>query len=54
MDFVLGLPKTTAGHNLVWVKVDRLTKSTYFLPIRTTYTLDKLADIYIREVVRLH
>ena len=34
--------------------MDRLTKSTHFLPIKETYKLDKLADIYIREIVKLH
>ena len=34
--------------------VDRLTKSTHFLPVRIDYPLDKLAEIYIEEIVRLH
>ena len=34
--------------------VDRLTKSAHFLPIRTDYSLDKLAELYIEEIVRLH
>ena len=34
--------------------MDRLTKSTHFLPVRTDYSLDKLADLYIKEIVRLH
>ena len=54
MDFVTGLPKTQAGHDAVWVIVDRLTKSAHFLPIRVTYSLDRLAQLYIQEVVRLH
>ena len=37
-----------------WVIVDRLTKSARFLPIRTTFTLDKLASLYVKEIVRLH
>ena len=36
------------------VVVDRLTKSTHFLPVRTDYSLDKLAELYIKEIVRLH
>ena len=54
MDFVSGLPKTVAGHDSIWVIVDRLTKSAHFLSVRTTFTLDKLAEIYIKEIVRLH
>ena len=54
MDFVSGLPKTMRGHDSIWVIVDRLTKSAHFLPVRTTYTLDKLAELYVQEIVRLH
>src|SRR5436190_10691969 len=54
MDLVCGLPRTTAGHDTIWVVVDRLTKSAHFIPIRLTYPIDKLSDLYIREVVRLH
>ena len=53
MDFVVGLPLTGRKHDLVWVMVDRLTKSAHFLPIRTDYSLDKLAELYIKEIVRL-
>ena len=54
MDFVVGLPLTRRKHNSVWVVVDRLTKSTHFLPVRTDYSLDKLAESYIKEIVQLH
>ena len=54
MDFVVGLPRTQQGNDAVWVIVDRLTKSAHFLPMKVSYSLDKLAEIYIREVVRLH
>ena len=54
MDFVVGLPLTGRKHDLVWVVVDRLMKSAHFLPVRTDYSLDKLAKLYIEEIVRLH
>ena len=54
MDFVTGLPRTRHQLDAVWVIMDRLTKSVHFLPIRTTYSLDRLARMYIQEVVRLH
>ena len=54
MDFVVGLPLTGRKHDSVWIVVDRLTKSAHFLPVRTDYALDKLAELYIREIVRLH
>ncbi|KAH0641849.1 hypothetical protein KY290_033468 [Solanum tuberosum] len=54
MDFVVGLPRTSRGVNNIWVIVDRLTKSAHFLPVHTTFSAERLARIYIREVVRLH
>ena len=54
MDFVVGLPLTRRKHDSVWVIVDRLTKSAHFLPVRTDYSLDKLAELYIKDIVRLH
>ncbi|KAA3484278.1 DNA/RNA polymerases superfamily protein [Gossypium australe] len=54
MDFVMGLPTNLRKKDVVWVVVDRLTKSAYFIPMRVDYSLDKLADLYITEVVRLH
>ena len=43
MDFVMGLPKTQADFDAIWVIVDRLIKFAHFLPIRATYLLEKLA-----------
>jgi transposase InsO family protein len=54
MDFVLGLPKTQKGHDAIWVIVDRLTKVAHFLPVRTTYGGEKLAKLYIENIVKLH
>ena len=54
MDFVSGFPRTARGHNVVWVIVDRLTKSAHFLRMKTTDTTETLSQLYIREIVRLH
>ena len=54
MDFVVGLPRTRAGFDAIWVIVDRLTKSTHFLAVRTKFSLDRLAELYVNEIVRLH
>ncbi|KAK8594732.1 hypothetical protein V6N13_015651 [Hibiscus sabdariffa] len=54
MDFVTGLPLTPSKKDSVWVIVDRLTKSAHFIPVRSNYTVDKLAKLYISEIVRLH
>ncbi|GJR94531.1 hypothetical protein Tco_0266705 [Tanacetum coccineum] len=54
MDFVTKLPKTSQGYDTIWVIVDRLTKSAIFTPIRETDPLDKLARMYLKEVVTRH
>ncbi|XP_072093104.1 transposon Tf2-1 polyprotein isoform X4 [Arachis hypogaea] len=54
MDFVIGLPKTRSGCDAIWVVVDRLTKSAHFLPIQISCTMEELARMYIKEIVRLH
>ncbi|GJW14034.1 putative reverse transcriptase domain-containing protein [Tanacetum coccineum] len=54
MDFVTKLPKTSQGYDTIWVIVDRLTKSAIFTPMRETNPLDKLARLYLKEVVTRH
>ena len=54
MDFVTHLPRTPKGHDVVWVIVDRLTKSAHFLAVRMTFTLKRFYRLYIGEIVRLH
>ncbi|KAG8474747.1 hypothetical protein CXB51_031285 [Gossypium anomalum] len=54
MDFVTGLPLTLKKKDAIWVVIDKLTKSAHFIPIRMDYSLDKLAELYISEIVRLH
>lgn len=54
MDFVMGLPCSQAGHDSIWVVVDRLTKSAHFIPVRSTYKVSKLAEEYLKNIVRLH
>ncbi|XP_035542792.1 uncharacterized protein LOC118345037 [Juglans regia] len=49
-----GLPRTPTGQDAIWVIVDRLTKIAHFVPIRVSYKLEKLAELYIQEIVRLH
>ncbi|GKE49668.1 putative reverse transcriptase domain-containing protein [Tanacetum coccineum] len=54
MDFVTKLPRTANGCDAIWVIVDRLTKSAHFLPMKETDPIDKLARLYIKEVVTRH
>nr|GFA52757.1 hypothetical protein [Tanacetum cinerariifolium] len=54
MDFVTGLPKTPSGYDSIWVIVDRLTKSAHFLPKKKTDSIEKLAELYLKEIVYKH
>nr|GFB85719.1 polyprotein, putative [Tanacetum cinerariifolium] len=54
MDFVTKLPKSSQGYDTIWVIGDRLTKSAIFTPIKKTDPMDKLARIYLKEVVTRH
>ncbi|GJS47979.1 putative reverse transcriptase domain-containing protein [Tanacetum coccineum] len=54
MDFVTKFPRTSSGHDTIWVIVDRLTKSAYFLPMREDYKMDRLARLYLNEIVARH
>ena len=54
MDFVSGLPLTQKKHDSVWVIIDRLIKSAQFIPIRIDYSMDRLVELYVDEIVRLH
>nr|GEU81723.1 putative reverse transcriptase domain-containing protein [Tanacetum cinerariifolium] len=54
MDFVTKLPKSSQGLDTIWVIVDRLTKSTHFLPIKENDQLYKLARLYLDKIVTRH
>ncbi|GJW91559.1 putative reverse transcriptase domain-containing protein [Tanacetum coccineum] len=54
MDFVTKLPRTSSGHDTIWVIVDRLTKSAHFLPMRKDYKMERLARLYLNEIVARH
>nr|GFB74225.1 putative reverse transcriptase domain-containing protein [Tanacetum cinerariifolium] len=54
MDFVMKLLKTCSGHDAIWVIVDRLTTFAHFLPMREDYKMDKLARLYLNEIVSRH
>src|SRR5574338_534509 len=54
MDFIDGLPRTKRGNTSIWVVVDRLTKVAHFIPVKAERNAPKLAQIFMKEVVRLH
>ncbi|GJW54716.1 putative reverse transcriptase domain-containing protein [Tanacetum coccineum] len=54
MDFVTKLPKTSSGFDMIWVIVDRLTKSAHFMPIKETDSMEQMMRFYLKEVVSRH
>nr|GEZ10115.1 putative reverse transcriptase domain-containing protein [Tanacetum cinerariifolium] len=52
--FVTKLPRTSSGHDTIWVIIDQLTKSANFLPMRTDYKMDRLARLYLNEIGATH
>nr|GEZ56135.1 reverse transcriptase domain-containing protein [Tanacetum cinerariifolium] len=54
MDFVSGLPRTPCRYDSIWVIIDRLTKSAHFLPMKKTDSIEKLAQLYLKEIVCRH
>jgi hypothetical protein len=54
MDFIVGVPHTSAGYDSIWVIVDRQTKVTHFIPVRTNFMGTMLAKLYMERIVCLH
>jgi hypothetical protein len=54
MDFIVGLPQTSQKHDSIWIIIDRLTKIAHFLPVHTTYSAKKYAEVYLDQIIRLH
>jgi hypothetical protein len=54
MDFIVGLPRTQARYDLIWVIVDHLTKVAHFIPVKMIYSGAKLAELYMSRIVCLH
>nr|GEU87199.1 putative reverse transcriptase domain, ribonuclease H-like domain, aspartic peptidase domain protein [Tanacetum cinerariifolium] len=54
MDFITKLPRSKSGHDTIWIVVDRVTKSAHFLATREDYSMEKLARLYIDEIVARH
>jgi hypothetical protein len=54
MDFITGLPRTSKQHDSIMVVVDKITKDTHFIPLKTTHKAADVVDIFLKEVARLH
>jgi hypothetical protein len=54
VDFIVGLPRTSKGHDSIWVIVDKLAKVAHFVAVRIDYRVEKLANLYVENILRLH
>jgi transposase InsO family protein len=54
MDFIVGLPLTVRKKDSIWVIVDRLTKTTLFIAVHTTYSVQQYAELYMDQIVHFH
>jgi hypothetical protein len=54
LDFITKLPRTTKKHDSIMVVVDKLTKNAHFIPVKLTHKKTKIAEIYMREISRIH
>ena len=54
MDFVVGLPRTQKSYDSIWVVVDQLTKSACFIPIKSTYSVEDYARIFLDKIMCRH
>jgi hypothetical protein len=53
MDFIEGLP-FSQGYSVIWVIVDRLTKYAHFIPLKHPYAAEKLAQVFMNQLFKLH
>jgi hypothetical protein len=54
MDFIVGFPRTQKGNDSIWVFVDRFTKVAHFLPAKDNYSVSRLAELYVDNILKLH
>jgi hypothetical protein len=54
MDFIIGLPRTNKKHNSIMVVVEKITKDAHFFLVNTTHTMANIAEIFMKEIARLH
>ena len=54
MNFITGLRKNFRQHDSIMVVVDKLSKETHFIPVKSTYKVVNIADIFMKDIFRLH
>ena len=53
-DFVVGLSRMVEGYDAIWIVIDQLTKSAHLIPIKVTFSVERLAEVYVANIVHLH
>lgn len=54
IDFITKLPRSSRQHDSIMVVVDKLTKAAHFVPVKSTHKATNIAEIYMKEIARLH
>ncbi|WMV09139.1 hypothetical protein MTR67_002524 [Solanum verrucosum] len=54
MDFIVGFSRTRRQHDSIWLIVDRMTKSSHFIPVKVSFLAEDYTKFYIKEIVKLH
>jgi hypothetical protein len=54
MDFIIGFPKKIKKHDAIMIVVDKLRKASHFIPLKSTFKAIDVANIFIKEIFRLH
>ena len=54
MDFIIGLPKSKKQNDSIIIVIDKLSKVVHFIPVKSTYKAVNIADIFLKEIFRLH
>ena len=54
MDFIVGLPPTRRQNDSIWAMVDRMIKSVHYIPVKSTYSAEDYAKVYVYDIVSLH
>jgi hypothetical protein len=54
VDFITNMPRTMKQHDSIMVVVDKLTKETHFIPVKTTHNATIIVEIYMKQVVKIH
>jgi hypothetical protein len=54
MDFINKLPMTAKQHDSIMVVVEKITKDAHFIPVKSAHKVADIAEIYMREISKLH